>query len=142
MLVPTDLVISVTRTPIALKASYPELAKAGWALLSFTIAQSLVNPFIDISKGPKQQFGELYSLAKSGYAGMKADLGARLDLVPLPELEEQKMAYQTARRIIDTPFIYSATLNPIDPNWIAAMISLEELVTLFEQQMLPAPELA
>ncbi len=141
MIVPTDLLLSVVRLPISL-ASYPDLAKTGWELLSFTISRSLVKPLIELPKDLASKFSELYELAKNGYTGMKTDFSSRLDIIPLPELEEHKAAYKAARQIIDTPFVYAKNSTvPIDPYWVLYMLQLEQIVTQLELHDME-PELA
>ena len=134
MIVPTDLAVSLARLPIALKASYPALANDGWSLLSFVLSSSLVNPFVDMTSGPRDVFSDLYSLAKTGYVGIKADMQHRLDMLTTNDaaIAEDNVDYKTAKSIIDTPFVYQAALTSLDPTWVAMLIQLEQLVIKLE----------
>lgn len=138
MVIATDLAISLTRVPIALVRSYPELSRSGWSLLSFIISNGITSPFIHLKADPKAIHFELLELAKSGYTKLKTEYAARLDMLPIPETSEAVLSHQKARKIIGTAFVKERDpYEPIDPMWIAAMLELETIVLDLEADNLP-----
>lgn len=141
VLLPTDLLVSLTRIPIALSSTDPGLASQGWTLLSWVLAQSLVAPYVDIADGPKQTFSELHTLAMGGYEPLREKLRARYELATQdsPTSQISVAALEQVKQLLEVKLERTGPLEPIDPSWVILMTKLDRLLLAIETE---SPEAA
>ena len=141
VLLPTDLLVSLTRIPITLSSTDPGLASQGWTLLSWVLAQSLVAPYVDIADGPKQTFSELHTLAMGGYEPLREKLRTRYELATqnLPTSQVGVAALEQVKQLLEVKLERTGPLEPIDPSWVILMTKLDRLLLAIETE---SPEAA